>query len=112
MAGMQAVLAKNLKRLRELQGKSQRQMATIAKVSQKTISNLELVDSGQAPKLTTIEYVADYFKLHPSLLLMDGLSDEALTDSEVSKMIEQFARLPMKRKKQIMELVSDFTKLD
>ena len=111
MAGIQAVLARNAKRLRALQGKSQREMSALAGVSQKTISNLEWAESPISPKLSTIESVAGYFRLHPAVLLMEGVTDEALTDREVGQMIEKFARLPDKRKRQILDLVNDFNQI-
>jgi len=111
MAGIQSVLARNAKRLRILQGKSQREMSALAGVSQKTISNLEWAESPISPKLSTVEAVATYFRLHPAILLLDGISDEALTDRHVGLMIEQFAKLPEGRKRQIMSLVNDFHKI-
>lgn len=105
--GIQAVLARNAKRLRALQGKSQRDMSLLAGVSQKTISNLEWPESPISPKLSTVEAIARYFKLHPAILLMDGITDDVLTDREVGAMIETFAALPQRRKRQIMDLIAD-----
>lgn len=112
MAKIQAVLATNVKRLRALQRKSQREMSALAGVSQKTISNLEWAESPISPKLSTVEAVADYFRLHPAVLLLDEVSDDALTDRQVGLMIEQFAKLPERRKRQIMDLVGDFNKIE
>lgn len=111
MAGIQSVLARNAKRLRILQGKTQREMSELAGVSQKTISNLEVANSPISPKLSTVEAIAAYFRLHPAVLLLDGVTDEALTDRQIGAMIEQFARLPDSRKRQIMSLVDDFHKI-
>lgn len=108
----QAVLARNVKRLRALQGKSQRDMSVLAGVSQKTISNLEWPESPISPKLSTVESVARYFKLHPAILLLDGVTDDALTDRKVGLMIEQFAGLTERRKRQIIELIEDFSSID
>jgi len=109
MKRTQAVLANNVKRLRALQGKSQREMALLAGVSQKTISNLEFDASPVSPKLSTVESIARYFKLHPSVLLLDGVTDDALTDRQVGVMIERFAALPERRKRQIIDLIDDFS---
>lgn len=113
MGKLQNVLGRNLKRLRALRGDiSQRNMARIAGVSQKTISNLEVPDGAISPRLVTIEEVADYFDIHPSILLMEDVTDDALTDREVSKMVVAFAQLPSKRKRQILDLIDDFSKID
>jgi transcriptional regulator with XRE-family HTH domain len=109
--GIQSVLARNAKRLRTLQGRSQRDMAMIAAVSQKTISNLETPDSQISPKLSTVAAIARYFRIHPAIMLMDGITDDALTDVELGSMIEQFAGLPQRRKRQIMDLISDLSSL-
>lgn len=111
-ATVQAVLAENAYRLRTLKRKSQKEIADIAGVSQKTISNLEMPDSPISPKLATIEAIAKAFGLHPAVLLLEGVTDDALTDKHVGTMIEQFARLPARRKRQIMELISDYTRLE
>lgn len=109
--GIQETLARNAKRLRTLQGKSQREMSLLAGVSQKTISNLEWPESPISPKLSTVESVAGYFRLHPAILLLDGITDEALTDKDIGNMIERFAALPHARKRQIMDLIADFNNL-
>lgn len=112
MPKIQTVLANNAHRLRVLMRKTQREISAMAGVSQKTISNLETPDSPVSPKLATIEAIARSFKLHPAILLLDGITDEALTDRQLGVMIEQFARLPEHRKKQIMDMIADFTKLE
>lgn len=111
MLDAQSVLAKNVKRLRKLQSKSQRQMSDQAGVSQKTISNLETEDSPVSPKLATVSAVANYFKIHPAMLLIEGVTDDALTDSQTKRMVESFARLPERRKRQVMDLIEDYSKL-
>lgn len=112
MPKIQTVLANNARRLRVLMRKTQKEISVMAGISQKTISNLETPDSPVSPKLATIEAVASGFKLHPAMLLLDGITDDALTDRQVGLMIEQFARLPEHRKKQVMELIADFTRLE
>jgi len=112
MTGIQATLARNAKRLRALEGKSQRDMSLLAGVSQKTISNLEWSESPISPKLSTVESVARYFRLHPAILLLDNVTDDALTDRELGSMIEAFAALPQRRKRQIMELINDFNAMN
>ncbi len=112
MQKAQAVLARNIKRLRALQGKSQRDMSLIAGVSQKTISNLEWPESPISPKLSTVEAVARYFRIHPAILLLDGVTDDSLTDRKVGMMIEQFASLTERRKRQIIELIDDFNSIE
>ena len=112
MSKLQNVLASNLKRLRILKGVSQERLAEIIDVAQKTISNLEVEDQPISPKLNTIEKVAQYFGLHPSIMLMDGITDDALTDESVKYMCERFAALPPHRKQQIMGLIDDFAQLE
>lgn len=110
--GVQAILARNAKRLRVLKGKSQRDMSLSAGVSQKTISNLEWPESPISPKLSTVEAVARYFKLHPAILLIDDVPDDALTDRDLGAMIEDFVSLPHRRKRQIMDLIADFKSIN
>jgi len=84
----------------------------MAGLSQKTISNLESPASPMSPKLATVEAVATCFRLHPAILLLDGVTDEALTDRQVGIMIENFAQLSEYRKRQVIELISDFSNLE
>lgn len=109
---LQAVLANNAHRLLALKRKTQKEVAIIAGLSQKTISNLESPDSPMSPKLITVEAIATSFKLHPAILLLDGITDEALTDRQVGVMIEQFAQLPEHRKRQVIALIEDFSNLE
>ena len=90
---VEETLGKNLRRLRELRGVSQTEMSKIAGVSQKTVSNLENRETEVSPKLQTIIRVADYFKVHPGILLTADLTDDSLTNREVSLMLERFAQL-------------------
>ena len=112
MTKVQKVLAENARRLRVLMRKTQRDIASMCDVSQKTISNLETPDSPISPKLATIEALASGFKLHPAMLLLDKITDDALTDRQVGVMIEEFAALPASRKRQVMDLISDFSRLE
>jgi len=112
MAKLQNVLAHNASRLRMVMGKTQKQIAVMAGVSQKTISTLETQDSPISPRLATLEAVATSFKLHPAILLLEGITDEALTDREVGIMIEKFAALPAHRKRQIIEMIRDYHALE
>lgn len=108
---MELVLGRNLLRLRQLQNVPQTKMAKIAGVSQKTISNIENANSGVSPKLQTICQVADYFGIHPSVLLIDNLTDDALTDKSVSLMLQRFVQLAPEHKTRIMDLIGDLWKL-
>jgi len=112
MAKIQRVLADNARRLRVLMRKTQKDISAMCGVSQKTISNLETPDSPMSPKLSTVESLAAGFKLHPAILLLEGITDEALTDRQVGVMIEEFAALPAQRKRQVMDLISDFSRLE
>jgi len=109
---IQSVLANNARRLRLLARKSQMEVAKIAGVSQKTICNLEAPDAVVSPKLATIEALARGFHLHPAVLLLEGITDEALTDRQLGLMIEKFVQLPDHRKRQIMDLIADFARLE
>lgn len=109
---LQAVLADNAHRLRTLNRKTQKDISVISGLSQKTISNLESPDSPMSPKLVTVEAIAGSFRLHPAILLIDGITDEALTDRQVGLMIEQFAQLPEHRKRQVIALIEDFSNLE
>lgn len=105
-------LRKNLKRLRQLRGVTQKDMGRIAGVAQKTVSNLENPESGITPRLETIVRVASYFSIHPAMLLMEDLSDDSLTDSEVSIMLERFTQLQPEHKRRIMDLIGDYWSLE
>lgn len=54
MAKLQNVLAHNASRLRMVMGKTQKQIAVMAGVSQKTISTLETQDSPISPRLARL----------------------------------------------------------
>lgn len=105
---IEKTLGRNLRRLRDLKGVSQTEMARIAGVSQKTVSNLENEQSVVSPKLQTLISVGEYFKIHPGVLLMTDLTDDSLTDSEVSLMLERFAQLEVPHKRRIMDLIGDY----
>lgn len=105
------IFGRNLKRLRDLEGVTQTKMAKIAGVSQKTISNLENAESITPPRMETISKVANYFSIHPAILIMEDLTDDALTDKQVSVMIERFAQLAPDHKRRIMDLISDLWQL-
>jgi len=105
-------LGENLFKLRKLKGVSQTAMGNIARISQKTVSNLERAQSESLPNLQTLIYVAEYFKIHPGVLLMADLTDDTLTDSEVSLMLERFAQLSVPHKRRIMDLIGDYWSLE
>ena len=101
------ILGRNLKRLRLLRGVTQSKMAGIAGVSQKTISNLENADSMTSARMETVTKVAEYFSVHPAVLMMDHITDDTLTDTEVSVMVERFAQLSAEHKRRIMDMIND-----
>lgn len=109
---LQEVLANNARRLRVLKRQTQKDISVSAGLSQKTVSNLEAPDSPTSPKLSTVESLANCFKLHPAILLLDGITDETLTDRQVGVMIEKFAQLPEHRKRQVIDLIGDFISLE
>lgn len=105
------IFGRNVKRLRELQKINQAEMARIAGVSQKTISNLENAESMTSPQMKTVAKVAEYFSIHPAILIMEDLTDDSLTDKEVSLMLQRFAQLSPSHKRRIMDLISDLWQL-
>lgn len=105
------IFGRNVRRLRELKKVNQEKMGRIAGVSQKTISNLESPDSDISPQMKTVAEVADYFEIHPAMLIMSDITDDSLTDSEVSVMIERFAQLAPEHKRRIMDLIDDLWQL-
>lgn len=105
---VEKTLGQNLRRLRELKGVSQEKMGKIAGVSQKTVSNLENQQSIVSPKLSTLISVAEYFHIHPGILVMTDLTDDSLTNKEVSEMLEKFTQLAPPHQRRIMDLIGDY----
>lgn len=105
---VEKTLGRNLKRLRELKGVSQEKMGKIAGISQKTVSNLENQQSIISPKLGTLISVAEYFHIHPGILVMADLTDDSLTSKEVSEMLEKFTQLEPAHQRRIMDLIGDY----
>lgn len=105
---VERTLGRNLKRLRNLKAISQEKMGKIAGVSQKTVSNLESEDDLVTPNLATIISVAEFFGIHPGILMMTDLTDDSLTNKEVSEMLEKFTQLSPPHQRRIMDLIGDY----
>lgn len=111
MKRLEAVLGENVRRLRRLAGKSQSQIGKESDLSQKTVSNMEQDGEMGSPKLDSVGGIARYFRVHPALLLIDNLPDEALKDQRVSEMLAAFARLDHDYQAKVMDLIEDYSKL-
>lgn len=109
---VEKTLGRNLRRLRELKGVSQEKMGVIAGVSQKTVSNLESEQSIVSPKLSTLISVAEYFQIHPGILVMTDLTDNSLTNREVSEMLEKFVQLSPPHQRRLMDLIGDYWQME
>lgn len=108
---IEAVIGSNVRRLRALHDVSQAEMGRKSGVSQKTISNIERDGEIASPKAGSLDLVARYFSVHPALLMIENLPDEALQSSKVSEMMVQFAQLDHQHQRRIQELIADFSRL-
>lgn len=108
---IEAVIGSNVRRLRALHDVSQAEMGRKSGVSQKTISNIERDGEIASPKAGSLDLVARYFSIHPALLMIENLPDEALQSSKVSEMMVQFAQLDHHHQRRIQELIADFSRL-
>jgi len=85
-------IASNLKRLMAERQLTQTQLADKTGVSQKTISNM--INSGSVGSITTesIEKVARFFGIEAYHLMIPNLPTEELTNNEIEKIINYYAR--------------------
>ncbi|WP_417518814.1 helix-turn-helix domain-containing protein [Marinobacter sp.] len=108
---IEVVIGRNVRRLRALRGVSQAEVGRSSIISQKTMSNIERDGEAGSVRAESLDKIARYFGVHPALLLIDNLPDEALANGRVSDMMVQFARLDHAYQKRIQDLIADFTQL-
>jgi transcriptional regulator with XRE-family HTH domain len=83
-------VAKNLRRLMEMRGLTQPQLAKKAGVAQRTISNI--LSASNEPGIEKINKIARVFGLQGWQLQMPNLPDDMLTDGRVTRVIDALTR--------------------
>jgi transcriptional regulator with XRE-family HTH domain len=83
-------VAKNLRRLMDVNGLTQVQVAKRAGVSQRHISNV--LNAAQEPGIEKINKIAQAFGLHGWQLQMPNLPEDMLTDGRVTRVIDALTR--------------------
>lgn len=89
-------LAGNVQRLMDHHGLSQAQLAKKSGVGQSTLSGL--LDSNKAdernPRSSTIDKLAEFFKVEPWQLVVPGLHIELLLNQQIARVIYNFNDAP------------------
>ena len=93
MNSAREVLARNVKVLRGEAGWNQKELAKRAKMSQKTISNIESPKNVKSPYLHIIEQVAHVFGLEAWQLLIPDLPDELVRNTRLGRLVRAYALL-------------------
>lgn len=96
-------LAKNLKALMAMQNLSARQVSEVAKVSNKTVSNM--VNASFDPRLSLVEKVANVFGMTAWQLLAADLEARPKEDSaQAMKLLEHYTNAQDDGRKAIMHV--------
>jgi len=106
-------MIKNLKKLRQENGISQKQLADTVMVSQQSINKYE--NHGVEPDINTLTQIADYFQVSIDYLvgrveikeLATKLKSSDLTSSEV-ELVKNFRKLKCNQKKCILSLLNSY----
>lgn len=84
-------IAKNIKRLREIHGLSQRDLALIANVSDKAVSTWE--NGTKLPRMGAIQRIADHFGIFKSDIIEEDLTTKPLLpplDGDTARIVGKF----------------------
>ena len=97
------ILAKNLQMIAEYEGLSQRAMSIQCGVNQKSMWNT--MNGVHAVRLSNLEEIANSLRVPASMLLMDGLTIDALMSIRSEQRMIDYLSLPREKRSRVDQLV-------
>lgn len=98
-------ITNRIKELRDARGWSTNQLALEAELTQSTVSTL-LTKPNSLPSLDTLVCLCNAFGLTLAQFFVEGEESE-LVNSQEKRLIEQYRKLPDKKKEAVIALLSD-----